>query len=333
MSQIQFFLLQFLIFFEVWANENIFLCPKKIDDDDMRCKILYGVYNNSKISSQNLSKIKIVNANLDRNGGIDSTILHFNGILDKLSAQNFLFSEADIIIITEIARDCEIYGEYVDGPKELAQRLNLNYAYVVEYVENYKEGDSHQCTIGNAILSRFPFKNLNQIYFKSQCCKHNLRWGGRIALEVDIPINNQTMTIYSTHLESGQNNVFSVIDGSLVRFWQINELLGHINENKTKTDYLIVAGDLNSPLEIFDFVNWPLYWNGFSDAHSSYSFFKRATCPLGSLSSYGLFIFDYIWIKGNNLEYENSLICNENYDEKCMGISDHYPISVDVKIS
>ena len=215
-----------------------FLCPQILTYDDLNCSIIKGDFRNSSNFTpppSNPAKLNIVNMNLDRNGGSDSTRMNFLEILKKISEPDFLISNADVLIITELARDCRIYAEYTDGPLEIARSLGLFYGYVVEYVENYQEGDEHQCTMGNAIFSRFPLMNIEQIRFSSQCCKYDIRWGGRIAIVADILVNDQVLTIYSTHLESGQDYFISVIHGFIIRWLQINELIRHSNEKKNNS--------------------------------------------------------------------------------------------------
>lgn len=309
-----------------------FLCPEKLTHDDLNCSIAVGNFRESQPPKKNHATLKIVNFNMDRNGGIDSTRMNFFEIIKKLSRKDFLFSLADVLIITELSRDCKIYAEYTDGPMEIARSLGLSYAYVVEYVENYKEGNEHQCTIGNAIFSKFTLNNIEQIRFDSQCCKYaDIRWGGRVAVAADIIFNTRVLTVYSTHLESGQDYFTSVIHGMLVRWWQSKELVFHSNVKRNNSDYVMIAGDLNAPLGIFDLVNFPLIWDGFDDSHFPIRFWKRATCPVGDFEKYGLFIFDYIWMKGD-FEFKNEIVCNRKLDENCYGLSDHYPIGVDLTL-
>ena len=310
-----------------------FLCPVTLINDNLNCTILSGSYiplNNIKANPNIFNnELKIANFNIDRNGGIDSMQSRFLEILENLSINDLIIS-ADVLIITELARDCRIYAEYVDGPTMLAEKLSLSFAYAVEYVENYKPGDEHQCTIGNAIFSKYPLKNIEEIRFISQCCKYDIRWGGRVTIVADIEVNDRIMSFYSTHLESGQNSLISVIHGFIIRWLQMNELIKHANDNKYFSDYVIIGGDLNAPLGLFDIVNLPLFIFDYKDSHFSFSFTERATCPLGELEKYGLFLFDYIWIKTQNeYEFKNAVICK---DDPCKGLSDHYPMGVQINM-
>lgn len=320
-----------IIFFGNSQNLLPFLCPKNLSSDNLNCSIHSADFTISTKESKlsNISQFQIVNFNMDRNGGIFKTKNNFYNILNQFSKIDFLLSSADVLILTELARDCKIYGEYVDGPIEIAKKMNLSFGYVVEYVENYKEGDVHQCTIGNGIFSKYPLRNFEQIRLFYQCCKYDGRSGGRIALISDLPVNGKILTIYSTHLESGQNNIFSTFHSVFIRVQQINEIIKHTNKQKINSDYILIGGDLNAPLGMFDVVSLPLILDSFKDSHFSLNFLDRTTCPLKYMSRYGLFIFDYIWAKGD-LNFENSIICNEFYDIRCVKISDHYPISTQV---
>lgn len=104
----------------------------------------------------------ITEYNVDRNGyGGDSP---YEGGLDKIIN---IFKDSprdkvplpDIILLSEIARDCKSYGNNMDGPRELAKALNMSYTYVVEFIELGDTNETNQCTIGNAILSRYNLIN------------------------------------------------------------------------------------------------------------------------------------------------------------------------------
>lgn len=98
--------------------------------------------------------------------------------------------DSDVIILTEIARDCKRFGNYMDGADVIAKALDMSYSYVVEYTELEENETEHQCTIGNAVLSKYPIKNSAQLRFKSQCCKYGGRWGGRIAVISEVSLNS-----------------------------------------------------------------------------------------------------------------------------------------------
>ena len=78
----------------------------------------------------------------------------------------------------------------MNGADVIAKALNMSYGYVVEYTELEENETEHQCTIGNAVLSRFPLKDVAQLRFQSQCCKYGGRWGGRIAVIADVALNS-----------------------------------------------------------------------------------------------------------------------------------------------
>jgi len=43
--------------------------------------------------------------------------------------------QPDILIVSEIARDCGKYGNNENGPETLAKKLNMTYAYAVEFIQ------------------------------------------------------------------------------------------------------------------------------------------------------------------------------------------------------
>ena len=67
----------------------------------------------------------------------------------------------DILLVSEITRDCKEYGNYIvnlnkqktkfkniyinikDAVKVIAETLKLNAAYVAEYIETYKEASGN----------------------------------------------------------------------------------------------------------------------------------------------------------------------------------------------
>jgi hypothetical protein len=88
--------------------------------------------------------------NIDRNGyGGDSPLEKgMDPIIELITSNKSVCSEEtlitdngnkvpipDILIISEIARDCKDYGSNMNGVEYLAKRLNMSYAYVVEFIE------------------------------------------------------------------------------------------------------------------------------------------------------------------------------------------------------
>lgn len=109
---------------------------------------------------------------------------------------------------------------------------------------------AYPLSIGNAVLSKYPLDDLEQITFTNQCCRYGGRWGGRSAVKASISFNSTTVTVISTHLESGQSDIKSVLNGTYVRERQAAELSTKFaNPDAAMT---IIGGDFNSPLRSVD---------------------------------------------------------------------------------
>lgn len=99
--------------------------------------------------------------------------------------------------------------------RELAIALGMNYAYGVEFLQlsigtpwerEAFSGTNDRGYHGNAILSRFPLHSLRMIRLpgiEKWYGSFEHRLGGRQALFADIQCGDRTVTIVSTHLESG----------------------------------------------------------------------------------------------------------------------------------
>jgi endonuclease/exonuclease/phosphatase family metal-dependent hydrolase len=322
---ILFFLIQSIL-----AFNNKPLCPlppfQKGDDVHINCKTDMG--NNIIINPPHLNKIVIASYNIDRNGyggdgsreeGLEPIINMFLEGVQPNGTKQGLPKSPDIILLSEAARGCEIYGNFINGPEQISKSLGMNWVYSVEYVVVSQSNISSECSIGNAILSKFPIININQTRFNSQCCRFGDRYGGRIALSADILIQGiNKLSISSTHLESGQS-VKDVIQSEIIRAKQAKEIVELLSISDKPS---IIGGDMNSPLG--DYLSPALLEfeiNNWKDAHKTVPKKQRVTDPDDPLNKYGLGCFDYIFSKSNNISFPG--ICNV---KQCIGFSDHLPI-------
>jgi endonuclease/exonuclease/phosphatase family metal-dependent hydrolase len=133
---------------------------------------------------------------------------------------------------------------------ELAKRLGMNYAYVVEFLElsAYRTAEvptadpSEAGYHGNAILSRFPLQQVRALRFpgiEAWYGSGEHRLGGRNAIFAEINVNGKTITLAATHLESGALD--NAVRAQQVR-WILEELDAHASGQR-----VIFGGDLNSP--------------------------------------------------------------------------------------
>ena len=354
-----------------------FLCPNPaIQTDNLNCSLDNGDFSLKNITFPDHLNFSIIEYNIDRNGfGGDSPLEKgLQNIIDLFKASVLI--TPDFLILSEIARDCKSYGNYIDGAFEIAKSLNLYYVYGVEYIldEDTNDTINHQCTIGNAIMSKYKLDNPNFLRFERQCCKFYGRTGGRLAIMASLKVDSDhELVIYSTHLESG-TGVKDLTQAIGARFTQTKEIIKHSNdlngnymsfeelekikerinrtevleqykqgnafrikeyeelmkltENLNKT--IIIAGDLNTPLDKIDLAVDELLFNTFVDGHQKLSYFERNTCPFDELSKFGLFVYDYVFMKSARFQFSNPKVLNKDYNEKCYGASDHYPIMVNI---
>lgn len=211
--------------------------------------------------------------------------------IKKIKEQAEILKHSDIIILSEVDAGMP-RSSYKRVIEELGKAIGYNYAYGVEFLEvdpvqlgleDYKWSEKRELLRmgvtensevnrvkykglhGNAILSRFPLKNVRIIRLpqaydwynseKNEPTKQEIirryaleklfkegvnreiRIGGRIALlaDIDIPEFNTKITIASTHIE---NKTFPKC-----RIKQVKCILKNI---KNITNPVILAGDFNT---------------------------------------------------------------------------------------
>lgn len=139
--------------------------------------------------------------------------------------------------------------------KEMAERLEMNYAYGVEFLELTKgdsrekkeyEGENEWGYHGNAILSKYPLEDVRLIRFpgiEKWYVHDQQRLGGRMALFAKVKIEGHEIVLISTHLESGKEEV----DESM-RVAMMKILLKELDQYAPTLPALL-GGDLNTTME------------------------------------------------------------------------------------
>jgi len=259
----------------------------------------------SKIKVNNDKKIgdfvRVASWNIDRGFGLDYIKMLFSSPdemmkkisnpkvdKDKVKEQIEILRNSDIILLNEVDIGMPRTG-YKNIVGELAKTLGYNYAFGTEFVEvdpshlgledsAYSEErilfpdkkyvvdkTKYKGLHGNAILSRFPLKNVRIIrlpnyydwfgseknkvadieYIRREAAEkifkeeviREIRQGSRIALlaDVEIPGLNQSVTLIAAHIE---NRVIPKY-----RYEQIKVLL---NEIKNIDNPIVLAGDFNT---------------------------------------------------------------------------------------
>jgi endonuclease/exonuclease/phosphatase family metal-dependent hydrolase len=157
--------------------------------------------------------------------------------------------DPDVIFLGEMDLGMARSGN-LHTTREMALALKMNYAYGVEFLE-FTNGEPEERKLypaanewgyhGNAILSRYPLRDLRMIRFpgiEKWYADYQKRLGGRMALLATIDAG-RTLTLVSTHLESSASD-------APARESETRMLLEEIERSARGTPILL-GGDLNAP--------------------------------------------------------------------------------------
>ncbi|MEM9003720.1 MAG: endonuclease/exonuclease/phosphatase family protein [Cyanobacteria bacterium P01_F01_bin.86] len=167
----------------------------------------------------------------------------------QLIQEHPLLKQVDIFCLSEMDNGMvRAHNEHTTH--ELALALGMNYVYGVEFLQlsigtpeeqKLYSGENQQGHHGNAILSRLPLQAVRMLRFPGiekwyGSLEHRL--GGRNAILAEVQIGPQTVTLVSTHLESGRNdNPKRSEEGQLI----LQELSVHNGDRP-----VIIGGDMNA---------------------------------------------------------------------------------------
>lgn len=109
----------------------------------------------------------------------------------------------DVILANELDDGCVRSGQK-DTTRELAQRLNMNYVFGLEFIElvNGEDSKGHH---GNAILSRWPIRRAKIVRLPEQYnwyFDRQRRIGGRLAILAELDVNGKSIGVGTIHLEN-----------------------------------------------------------------------------------------------------------------------------------
>jgi len=178
---------------------------------------------------------RIVSWNVERG-------FQFPKIVDFLST-----IQADLLLLQEVDLNAR-RTRYRDIASELAQALNFNYVFGMEFQELSEGTTARPAYHGMATLSPWPLANVRTIRFRDQSTFWKPRWyvpdlpvfqrriGGRIALVVETTIYGRKVVTYNLHLESR--------GGDDLRIRQLNEVLADCRKY-TGHPRFVIAGDFN----------------------------------------------------------------------------------------
>jgi endonuclease/exonuclease/phosphatase family metal-dependent hydrolase len=155
----------------------------------------------------------------------------------------------DVLCLSEMD-DGMVRAHNEHTTRELALALGMNYAYTVEFLQlslgtpdeqAQYSGENDRGYHGNAILSRYPLQSVRMLRLPGVDYWYGApenRLGGRNALFADIQVGTQTVTVISTHLESGR-------DRADIRLQESQLILRAIGA-ECRDRPVIVCGDLNA---------------------------------------------------------------------------------------
>jgi endonuclease/exonuclease/phosphatase family metal-dependent hydrolase len=155
--------------------------------------------------------------------------------------------QADLLLLQEVDLNAR-RTRYRDIASELAQCLNLNYVFGMEFQELSEGTAARPAYHGMATLSPWPLSKARVIHFRDQSSFWKPHWyvpnlatfqrrlGGRIALVAEAAIYGRKVVTYNLHLESrGPDDL---------RLRQLNEVLADCRKYVARPSF-VVAGDFN----------------------------------------------------------------------------------------
>ena len=161
----------------------------------------------SDASAESKSEYRIVGWNLERG-------IHYEPQLEAFRSHPYL-STADVLLLTETDVGMARSGNRGIA-QDLARELGMSYAFSPCYlnlakgsgVEYEVEGENDLGLHGNAILSRYPIRNVRPIALKNGKDKmtgREKRLGRQTATVADIEFPSQTVTFVSVHLDANSS--------------------------------------------------------------------------------------------------------------------------------
>jgi len=168
--------------------------------------------------------------------------IQFEGILEALRAHPYM-KDCDVLLLTETDVGMARSGNR-DVARELASELGMHVAFAPCYLNLAKgsgvefdvAGDNDLGLHGNAILSRYPLRNVRPVHLKNGKDKmrgREKRLGRQTAVAAEVVFPNGSVTAVSAHLDANSTQVH--------RRDQMRDILDAIGEGAA-----VVGGDWNT---------------------------------------------------------------------------------------
>jgi endonuclease/exonuclease/phosphatase family metal-dependent hydrolase len=253
--------------------------------------------------------IRVVNWNINRG-------LRLQRVIEFLVS-----AKADVILLQESDLNAR-RTHHLNVAKEVAQKLQMNYAFGREFQELTQGSGASPAYHGQATLSRWPLSNSRILRFQKQSNFWRPRWflpdiepfqeriGGRLALVCEITIAGKKIVTYNLHLESKGDDA--------LRCAQIEETLGDARRYDTSTP-IMLAGDLNLDVS-GGLASTVISQAQFQDAFAN----RHAPTTPGSFLEPGRTI-DWIFTRG-------PIRPSQAQVGRSVSASDHYPLLITVSL-
>lgn len=182
--------------------------------------------------------LRVVQWNILRGTRLDAICRLFN--------EHPILKYADILTLNEVDVGMN-RTENLNIAFELGRRLDMHVVFAAEYIEltkgigteREKPGENNEALHGNAILSRYPFRNVHAVRLPS--CFNSFefeekRYGNRLALFAELECV-RPLHVVSTHLE--------VRHTPMCRMRQMATILKEV-DRVARNEAVIIGGDLNT---------------------------------------------------------------------------------------
>lgn len=229
----------------------------------------------------------------------------------KTIASELAKLEPDLCLLQEVDWNANRSGQK-DITNELAQKLQMNAAYGIEFQELSQSHDS-DAFVGQATLTRLPIRKSRLLRFERQSGFWKpRRWlpsslplmqrrlGNRVALVTELEFAGHPLVVYNPHLESRSMG--------LIQSEQLNEILADIAKYPADTA-IMIAGDLNTK-----------YFPSIFLHKLERSGFHSATGERIERSHKIAMALDWIFVRGASFRLESGKVRHD------VSGSDHYPV-------
>lgn len=137
--------------------------------------------------------------------------IHFDAQLDQLKTHAYLAS-CDVLLLTETDVGMARSANHAVA-QEFARELGMHYAFAPCYlslvkgsgVERHVEGENQLALHGNAVLSRYPLRDVQPIHLangKDKMAGGEKRLGRQTAVSAEIEFPNGSVRVVSLHLDA-----------------------------------------------------------------------------------------------------------------------------------